>query len=45
MDILFNLLAKVIPYIFIGWIFTRLKFKNAELLINYFINYSAKIVF
>ena len=40
MDILFNLLAKVIPYIFIGWIFTRLKFKNAELLINYFINFA-----
>lgn len=40
MDLLFGLLAKIIPYIFIGWIFTKLKFKNAELLINYFINFA-----
>ena len=40
MDLLFNLLVKIIPYIFIGWIFTKLKFKNAELLINYFINFA-----
>ncbi|MDO8735431.1 MAG: AEC family transporter [Elusimicrobiota bacterium] len=40
MDLLFNLLAKIIPYIFIGWIFTKLKFKNAELPINYFVNFA-----
>jgi len=40
MDILFNLLARIIPYIFIGWIFTKLKFKNAELFVNYFVNFA-----
>jgi len=38
MNLLFSLLARIIPYIFIGWIFIKLKFKNAELFVSYFVN-------
>ncbi|MFH0948618.1 MAG: AEC family transporter [Elusimicrobiota bacterium] len=40
MDLLLSLLVKIIPYIFIGWFFTKLKLKGAELLINYFVNFA-----
>jgi hypothetical protein len=33
------IIAKIIPYIFIGWLFAKLKFGNAELFVKYFINF------
>ena len=40
MEITLKLLTKIIPYIFIGWLFTKLKLKNTDLFIRYFVNFA-----
>lgn len=40
MDLVFNLVTKIIPFILLGWIFTKLKFGSAETFIKYFINFA-----
>ena len=44
MQVSFNIIIKVIPYIFLGWLFTRFKFKNAELFVKYFINFALYVL-
>lgn len=40
MEILFKLVAKIIPFILAGWIFRKIKFGKAETFIKYFINFA-----
>ncbi|MBN1383696.1 MAG: hypothetical protein JW983_02280 [Elusimicrobia bacterium] len=45
MEILFNLVAKVIPFIIIGWILAKLKFDKAEIFLKYFIDFAMYFLF
>ncbi|HAM39039.1 MAG: hypothetical protein A2474_00945 [Elusimicrobia bacterium RIFOXYC2_FULL_34_12] len=45
MDILFNLVLKVLPYILIGYIFTKFKFGWEETFIKYFVIFAIYFLF
>ena len=38
------LFARVVPYIFLGWVLTKLKFAGAETLVKHFINFALYIL-
>ncbi|MEW6557361.1 MAG: AEC family transporter [Elusimicrobiota bacterium] len=44
MDLVFNLVLKIIPYILVGWLLSRLKIRSIETFIKYFVSFALYIL-